>query len=332
MRFQRHTLAFLLSFLGICSAALGQGNSPQAPSLPGSPGSIFVPLAPCRILNTRRDPADNIAASATRHVDVRATRCGRIVPPYALGLALKLVSYSTATPGVERTERPVTMPAQANGLLNFNASPNEELSVDVYGYWVAPGTPVGPATQSIVGNAQAAASPFQPMAQAAGRPVAQDVHPGNKGEIYLDASVSPFTQTGVLMSAPNSVAPWIVAKAGTADAGSGFVLANSSNIQLLSARSDGAVQLLNGAFLDGRTDYFGLGSQYYGFVAVPTNIVHDVTLIDPHDAAGGATTRVVFYNAQTDAEYGSPNITKYRAFTDGWDSHTHINYEAAERR
>ncbi len=329
MRLQRHILAFVASFFGICSAAIGQGNGPQAPSFPGTPGSIFVPLAPCRILNTRRDPPDNGATLGARHVDIRATRCGRIVPPYALGLALKLVSYSDSKPGADRTERPVTMPAQANGLLNFNASPNEELSVDVYGYWVAPGTPVGPAGQSIAGNAQVvASSALQPMTQATGRPVAQDVHPGNKGEIYLDASVSPFTQTGVLMTAPISGSPWIVAKAGTADAASGFSLFNSANTQLLSARSDGAVQLLNGAFLDGRTDYYGLGSQYYGFVAVPTNIVHDVTLIDPHDAAGGATTRVVFYNAQTDAEYLSPTITKYRAFTDGWDSHAHINFDS----
>src|SRR5216684_164369 len=329
MRLQRHILAFVASFFGICSAAIGQGNGSQAPSFPGSPGSIFVPLAPCRILNTRRDPPDNGATPGARHVDIRATRCGRIVPPYALGLALKLVSYSDSKPGADRTERPVTMPAQANGLLNFNASPNEELSVDVYGYWVAPGTPVGPAGQSIAGNAQVvASSALQPMTQATGRPVAQDVHPGNKGEIYLDASVSPFTQTGVLMTAPISGSPWIVAKAGTADAASGFSLFNSANTQLLSARFDGAVQLLNGAFLDGRTDYYGLGSQYYGFVAVPTNIVHDVTLIDPHDAAGGATTRVVFYNAQTDAEYLSPTITKYRAFTDGWDSHAHINFDS----
>jgi hypothetical protein len=221
------------------------------------------------------------------------------------------------------------MPAQANGLLNFSASPNEELAVDIYGYYVAPGTPVGPTAQAIGGNGEVtSSSALHASVQAASHPVTQSVQDGNKGQIYLDASVAPFTATGVLMTTPNSSYPWIVARAGTANAASGLCLFNSANTQLLNARSDGAVQLLNGAFLDGRTDYFGSSGSYFGYVAVPTNIVHDVTLVVPRDAAGGATTRVVFYNAQTDGEYEGPNITKYRAVTDAWDRQMHINFDS----
>jgi hypothetical protein len=331
MRLQRNILAFAVSFFGICSAAIGQVNSPQAPPLPGSPGSIFVPLAPCRILNTRRDPPDKAASPGSRDVDIRATRCGRIVPPYALGFALRMVSFNTATPGVARTERPVTVPKQANGLFHFNASPDEELAVDVYGYYVAAGTPVDAMSAAgSVGSVTALSTSSTSAApRIAGNPSALDVQPGTRGQIYLDASVSPFTSSGILMMAPNSASPWMTAKLSTTDAGSGFAVYSSTGTSaLFQARGDGDVKLSVGTFLDGRTDYFGSSDSYYGFVAIPTNIVHDVTLIDPHDAAGGATTRVVFYNAQTDAEYGSPTVTKYRAFTDGWDSHAHINFDS----
>ena len=100
MRLQRHILAFVALLAWFSSAAMAQVNGP--PSLPGSPGAIFVPLAPCRILNTRRDPPDNAGAAGSRHVDIRATRCGRIVPPYALGFALRTVSYSLTASDARR--------------------------------------------------------------------------------------------------------------------------------------------------------------------------------------------------------------------------------------
>ena len=328
---------FVSVLLAISSVALGQGNAPIPPNLPGSPGAIFVPLPLCRILSTLNDPAENGAPQGARHVDLRSTRCGRIVPSYAIGFALRTVSYNRNAPdhaasAAGRTERQTTMPAQANAPLNFNVTPNEDLAVDVYGYFVAPGTPLGPAGNSLPSSGSVTAASTQgPRAEAVGRPVAQYVTTGDKGEIYLDASV--LSGSGVLMTAPNANSPWITAKLRSADGSAGFAVANSANSNLLTARSDGAVQLLNGAFLDGRTDYFG--SAYYGFVAVPTNIVHDVTLIDPHDSTGGTTNRVVFYNAQTDAEYGSPSVTKYRASTDGYPDEQghkpHINFDSQIR-
>jgi len=290
-----------------------------------------VPSPTCRILSTLNDPAGNAASQASRHIDVRSTRCGRIVPSYAIGFAVRTVSYSRnapdrASPATARNERTLTLPAQANGLLNVNVTPNEDFSVDLSGYFVAAGTPLGPIGNSLPTSADMSTPSANPHADSIGHPVAQYMHDGAQGEIYLDASV--LAGSGVLMTAPNSSSPWITAKLRSADGSSGFAVANSANNNLLTARSDGAVQLLNGAFLDGRTDYFGSAGQYYGYVPIPTNIVHDVTLVDPHDAANGATTRVVFYNAQTDDEYSSPDVTKYRAYTFGYYNTKHINFDS----
>ncbi len=318
----------VVCLLGISSAVYGQATAP-IPSLPGAPGAIFVPLPTCRILSTPTETAGNAPVQSSRHVDLRSTRCGRIVPSYAIGFALRTVSYNKAvdrvSPNAGRTERPLTSPAQANGL-NFNITPNEDLAVDLTGYFVAVGTPLGPIGNSLPTSADMSIPAATPHAEAIGHPVAQYTHDGAQGEIYLDASV--WAGSGVLMTAPNASSPWITAKLRSSDGSSGFAVATSANSNLLLARSDGAVQLLNGAFLDGRTDYFGSAGQNYGHVPIPTNIVHDVTLIDPQDAANGATTRVVFYNAQTDDEYMSPDVTKYRAYTFGFYNTKHINFDS----
>src|SRR3954447_20555370 len=318
--------------IGIASIVNGQGNVPNVPKLPGAPGATFMALPPCRVLSTLMEPGGHPVPTSQR-VDIHTTRCGRILPSYAIGLALKTVSYnrnaadrSSAAAG--RTERPLTVSLQPDGLLDFNVPSNEDFAVDVYGYYAPAGTPISATAQAAPGGGSVmSAATGEVRAQTTGRPAAQSVHTGDLGDIYLDASVAPFNATGVLMRASASK-PWLVANTGTADAASGFGVYNSANNLVMMARADGAVQLLNNAFLDGRTDYFGSSGSYYGSVAIPTNIVHDVTLIDPRDSTGGATNRVVFYNAQTDAEYQGPNITKFRAFTDGWDRQPHINFDS----
>jgi hypothetical protein len=266
-------------------------------------------------------------------VDIRSTRCGRIIPPYATAFVLKTVSYShaapeTLPPGLARVEHQTALPAQASGLLDFSVTPDADFAVDVYGYYVAPGTPVDAMSAAGSGGTVTASS-TSATSRVSGHPSAQDVQSGSRGQIYLDASVSAFTASGILMMAPNSASPWITAKLNTTDAGSGFaVYSSTGSSALFQARGDGSVQLSAGAFLDGRTDYYGSSGTYYGYDAIPTNIVHDVTLVDPHDAAGGATTRVVFYNAQTDDEYTSPDVTKYRAYTFGYYNTKHINFDS----
>jgi hypothetical protein len=340
MRLQRIVVSFFASLGAICSVALAQGNS-APPALPGSPGAVFVPLAPCRIVNTLTDVAATGPAQAARHIDIRTTRCGRIVPAYAIGYALTTVSYSHTPPeklppGRGRTEHDTVSPAQSNHLIDFTMPSDAEVAIDIYGYYVPAGTPISPTSRALGDSRQVIAASTSPTAaaQGVGRPVTQEVITGDKGQIYLNASVPPFSETGILLTTPNAAFPWIVAKTPTDNAASGFYLFNGANNPYLFARADGALQLLNGAFLDGRSDYFGVSplggvSRDNHSVGIPTNIVHDVTLVNPRDLNGGNGQRVVFFNAKTDDENGSPDVTKFQAVTVGFAStQKHINFDS----
>jgi hypothetical protein len=338
MRLQRNVVSFFASLVAIYSVAFAQGNS-AVPPLPGSPGAVFVPLAPCRILNTLTDVGGTVPARAAGHVDIRTTRCGRIVPAYAIGYALTTVSYSHTPPeklppGRGRTEHDTVLPVQSNHLIDFTMPSDAEVAIDIYGYFVPAGTPITPTGQALGDQHPVAAkSATAVTAQGIGGPVAKDVVTGDKGKIYLDASVPGFGETGVLLTTPNTSFPWIVARTPTSDAASGFYLFNPGGPYLL-ARSDGALQLFNGSFLDGRTDYFGVlptgtVSRDNHSVGVPTNIVHDVTLVNPRDLNGGNGQRVIFYNAKTEDENGSPDVTKFQAYTTGFaGTQKHINFDS----
>lgn len=288
---------------------------------------VFVPIAPCRILDTATERTAEPDAAA-RVVDIRGTRCGQILPPYATGYSVRMTTTARTAPerapdGVGRTiAEPVNMNAHANGRLTFALPPSSDLSVDVHGYYVAAGTPVNPIS---TGTQRRPAAPST-NARSGGSPSAESVHEGSAGEIYLDASVDPVN--GVLMTAA-APSPWIVAKTGTATGGSGFAVANSANTELLRVRGDGAVRLSSNAFfLDGRTDFFGTPGTYYGYVSIPTNTIHDVTLLAPRDANNTNVNRVVFFNAQSSDENGSPPITKFRASTLGFYSQENVNFHS----
>jgi hypothetical protein len=267
--------------------------------------------------------------AGVRHIDIKATRCGRIVPDFAVAYVLRKVTLDKTLPenarAAGRSEQIITVPAPSNRLLDFTVPSNQDLAVDIYGYYAAAGTPVSPVLPPVSGAGSGASASIMSVGQTH-QPRAEQTVSGTTGSVLTDA---PFTGFGLgLTATSNPSYGWIGTETATSDASSGVAFFAGNGTELFTARSDGAVQLVNGAFLDGRTDFFGAAGSYYGYVAIPTNIVHDVTLIDPHDSAGGATNRVVFFNAQTDAEYGSPPITKYRAFTDGWDSHMHINFDS----
>jgi hypothetical protein len=86
--------------------------------------------------------------------------------------------------------------------------------------------------------------------------------------------------------------------------------------------SNGPTRLiLNWSYLSGRTDYRETAS-------IPNNNVHEVRIVNPRDAAGGATNRVRFFDAMSDDEVGSPDTTKYRAFTNGINNHSDINFDS----
>ncbi|HUP61012.1 MAG TPA: hypothetical protein VNA69_11390 [Thermoanaerobaculia bacterium] len=317
MRQIKSIVIILLSLFGVVPHALPQPLEQEAP---------FVAIAPCRILDTATKSPSNTGEEVLRRVDIRTTRCGRVVPPYATVYSLRVTTYSrsprgTAAPEEDPIMVPSRVPAPANGIIEFPVPPNAHIAVDIDGYHVAPGTPVNPVSTS----GGPAASILTATASRDGSPAPLSVYPGTAGDIYLDAS--QLSSAGVLMTAAAGT-PWIVARAGTTNSASGFAVVNPSNTELVRMRGDGAVQLSSSSFLDGRTDFFGSPGSYYGYVSIPGNVIHDVTLVNPRDAEAGNTSRVIFFNARTADEVGSPPTTKFQAFTLGYYGQKDINFDS----
>jgi hypothetical protein len=61
------------------------------------PGERFVAMAPCRLLDTRLDAPASLADVSLRNIDVRATRCGRIVPTFATAYAIRRRAYPSVS-------------------------------------------------------------------------------------------------------------------------------------------------------------------------------------------------------------------------------------------
>ncbi|MEK6375975.1 MAG: hypothetical protein AABO58_25130 [Acidobacteriota bacterium] len=319
------------------SVGAGQADAPQNPSAtaltpPGA--SRFVPIAPCRLLDTATRPPANAAEEMARRVDIKASRCSQIIPAYATAYSLRSTTYSRTAPeklppGVAPLQRTSTVPATAP--LDFSVPSDSHIAVDVDGYYVAPGTPIGPVDTTTTG---VSTPPLGVRAEAVqphpGPPTVQQDVSGTSGNVYLD-SPAELPASGILMKTTTTGRPWIVAKGSTSDGSSGFAVANSANTELMHVRSDGAVQLLSNAFFDGRTDFFGSPGSYFGYVSIPTNIIHDVTLVNPRDASNSNVNRVVFFNAQSDDEYGSPATTKFRASTFGYYAQLNVNFDSELR-
>jgi hypothetical protein len=296
-------------------------------SAQGSPdqGDTLVAIAPCRVLDTSSPAIDNAAGS--RDVNVRASRCGRVVPQFAQALAVRVTRMSRKAPeklapGNGPVEEPVKrVPVPADGRLSFATSPEDILAVDLVGYYVPPGTPLSPRA---AGNADTAMG--LKSSSSDGAP-ANIVYSGanDVGSIYLNGGW--WSAAGVVM-ASSAGAPWIVSNLGNSNGSSAFSVYSTAS-ELMRLRSDGVVQLpSNGVFMDGRTDFFGTPGVYPGYVSIPTNIVHDVALVNPRDAAGGNTSRLIFFNASTQDESGSPPITKFQARTGGYHAQENVNFDS----
>jgi hypothetical protein len=268
----------------------------------------LVPIAPCRLLDT--------ATQAPGEIDVRASRCGRIVPPYATAYSLRVTRISRTAPenlpagagAVVETARRV--PAPANGRLSFPVTAEDSIGVDVVGYYLA-AKPQDTTTDAIRSGEAVDEGPANLS--------------GSAGHVYVDNEIPP---NGVYLRA-TAASPYITAQLGNNTGTSGFYFYNSTS-ELMNLRSDGALTMKPVTFLDGRTDFFGTpGTSSNGYVPIPTNIVHDVTLNSPRDANNSNAGRVVFFNAWTDDEYGSPPITKFRARSGGYYSQPNVNFDSS---
>jgi hypothetical protein len=305
------------------------------------PGLRFVPIAPCRLLDTAVTPATSKIEESLRHVDLDASRCSSVLPPYALHYSLQVTTYSQKAPealpvGTVPARQAVALAASLNRKFDFDIPAGSHIAVDVDGYYVAPGTPLFPfdPRSTGVGGASTTAAASEPSSQPPSssqaflQPRVQSVIDGTptSGDIYLNAA-SPFTSTGVRLDATHTAAaPHVAVRLGDAAGASSFSIFNSSSTPsdattILKALSNGHVVLPAGSYLDGKTSYMQ-------GPAVPGNMIHDVTIVNPRDSAGTAANRVVFFNARSEDEVGSPATTKFQAFTRGYYQQNNINFDS----
>lgn len=300
------------------------------------PGLRFVAIAPCRLLDTAVVPPSNKAEESLRHVDIDSSRCGALLPPYALHYSLQVTTYSRQAPetlpaGTVPSRQAKTLAAPVGRRFDFDVPAGSHIAVDVDGYYVSPGTPLFPFDAPGTGAGASTGSTTSAPSNSASvtstlHPSPQSVIDGTSGDVYLNAA-TPYTSTGVRLDGTRSSAtPHIVARLGDAAGASGFWIYNStgtpsSTNALMNVMSNGHVTLLPGSYLDGKTSYMQ-GPAVHG------NVVHDVTITNPLDGAGGATNRVVFFNARSEDEVGSPATTKFQAFTRGYYHQYNINFDS----
>jgi hypothetical protein len=314
---------FFVAFVLMFPVVSAEAQQPSAP-----PGERLVKMAPCRLVDTRLNAPANSAEETARRIDVASTRCGRFVPSVSTAYSLRITNYDRASDGKippQASVAPSPLSRHPAGPpATFPVPAGSHITVDLEGFYVPPGTPVDPTLESLAGNATAASAqpPLAPTALATGtplRPKSQLMHDGSAGEMYLNAA--RVGNVGVFGIA-SAQSPWVQLMSGNADGMTGFGVYNGNYSELMRVSSDGPTRLISGwAYLSGRTDYRETTS-------IPNNTVHEVKIVNPRDAAGGATTRVRFFDASSDDEVGSPDTTKYRAFTNGINNHADINFDS----
>ena len=304
----------------------------QQPAAPAA-GEVFIRTATCRLLDTGITPND--APQPSRSVEVRSTRCSHIIPAFATAYAVRLRNYSHLPPEqVPASDVPVTTVARmpvAAAPLQFAVPPSRNLIVDIEGYFAPQGVPV------------AALAPVDTTSTGAARPIAATS--GATGKALTPATNQPLSgQSSIVYTDPDSTTgyPWcamvLLAKSGTGwypfvnvdaagnDAASGLLVYNSNGYYVMATRGSGETTVPPPFYVNGRTEY--LGATPFGVSTIYNNSVHDVTITDPRDASGGATTPVAFFNARSDGENGSPVVTKFRAYTNGSSGQSNINFDS----
>jgi hypothetical protein len=314
------SLTCLLSLLAICGSA-----AQAADVVPAAADKSFVAIPPCRLLDTRTTPPANPGEQTLRHIDIAATRCGRMLPAYATAYSIRTSRYSpTPVQGELPDSSTSRLPTNSARAHDLAVPTNAHVAIDVEGYYLPPGMSEGPdgaSTSATQPNSSIMRVPDRDSASSGSTPRAQGVvgGSGTAGDVVLDASFNPFTSTGVLMRAASGT-PHIVARIGTSDASSSFWVYNASNYPILRVSGDGTLRL-NG-FISSGTDYWGSGPRVIG------NVVQDVTMVNPLDTNSSNANRVILYRGRTIDEVGSPATTKFEASTLGYYNQPDINFDS----
>jgi hypothetical protein len=236
---------------------------------PGASSLQFYPLTPCRVIDTRL-PAGALggpflAGGATRSFPVRSSSCGipaaaaayslntTVVPRGTLGYlsvwpvgqAQPVVSTLNSLDGTVLANAAI-VPAGTNGSVNFYASNDTDLVVDINGYFAPPGTgglnfyTTAPCR---VVDTRNSAGPFGGPSMAAQQsrtftlPQGACGLPGSAGAYSLNMTVVPYGPLGYLTVWPAGLAQPVVS---TLNALKGLPGANTA---LVAAGAAGAISV-----------------------------------------------------------------------------------------
>ena len=303
----------------------------QQPAAPAA-GEVFIRTATCRLLDTGIAP--NGAPQPSRSIDVRSTRCSHMIPSFATAYAVRLRNYSHLPPEqVPASDVPVLtvarMPVTADPL-QFAVPPGRNLVVDIEGYFAPQGVPVAalaPSSQSTTG----ASLPKSAMTMAGEKALIPGTNTqlqGSTSTVHTDPDYSNYGWSAMVLEARSAsgVYPFVNVHADTSDNAAGFLVYNGNGGYVMAVRGSGETTIQPPYYISGRTEY--LGATENGISTIYNNSIHDVTIADPRDAAGGATAPVAFFNARSDSENGSPTVTKFRAYTNGSAGQSNINFDS----
>lgn len=305
------------------------------PTASATAAERFVPMAACRLLDTRLDLPANSAEEAVRTIDLAATRCGRYVPAVATAYAIRRTSLRRVegdTPAPAAAAQPLER-HNAGAALHFPVAASEHIALDIEGFYVPAGAPIDPlppaATSTGVVVANAAGTPLITAQPSKLRTHAESLSDtsllGPYGSLYLDASI--YIYTG-FMAIADGARPWTIMKSGDSGGSGGFGVFNSNSVELLRVGSNGVLRVKNNSTLSSITDYQESPSIF-------GDKVHNVIIVNPKDHTGGHTFPVVFFNASSNGEgptdnntNPSPATTKFQAYTEGNYAETHINFDS----
>jgi hypothetical protein len=326
-------------FIAASSVAVYAGENQTAPTaMAAPPGLVLVPVNPCRLIDTRMSPARTPAEESSRTIDLDVSHCGRVMPALAVSYAILTTNYDTTPPeklppGATPFRRASIVAAPPNRQLVFPVPPNQDLAVDVTGFYVPPGTAVSPAGTNVGGastppSTSVVAQGAIPKLTPSPTDAYGDLH-GTDGDVILTHPTDTYSQrlstTGVML-VPHIAYPWSIARGGDNGFAAGFAIWNvslpSADAEIASFHSDGVINLGPLSSLSGRTSYSGPP-------AILTNVVHNVNIPQPRDNAGGATSRVTFFNAESGEDSSGPDLTKYHAAGPGQLGRQNYNFDSS---
>jgi hypothetical protein len=143
-------------------------------SISAAASERFVPMSPCRLLDTEVTRAEHVSEERARPIDLTADHCGSLVPATATAYAIRVTSNrrsGRAFPVVQPSQSPLVRYAVSKRIV-FPFGADEDVAIDIEGYYVPPGTVTDPKGQGTSPGGTSVS------AQSAGRSTSSALGPG----------------------------------------------------------------------------------------------------------------------------------------------------------